>query len=303
MYSLKRVSGEELLAWSGFTFPSLGPRLKQQEMWPHFVAVSADVLGTPAGLVLAELTDNPQAAIIQSIAVARQYRRLGIASALLQAVEIDLLNRGCTSVAVTYVAKHPPTITLDGLLKNNGWPALQPGGMFYRSDYETLSKAPWMKHRNLPAHLQVFFWRDVTPEDRMDVRKRQEQTPWFPEVLDPFDHEERLEPTSSLGLKHNGRIVGWCIIHKVNSSTTECASLFVSKEFQARGHALALLVRAISLHRDMKEHNFIFDVAFTKTDMMKFVQRRMVDHLTSMCVVNRSTKQLGIDPAALKASA
>lgn len=291
MYSFKALSSGELTGFAGLTFRHLQGLLLEAGVSQGVVATGAYMLGSPIGLALAEQKDNTQTAILRSIAVARQCRQSGVATALLETLEVELLLRGFNAAEVLLLGDRPPQAALARLLKKRGWPAFQPSGIFCQTDYATVARAPWMKHKRLPSQFQVFDWRDLEPLDRIDIQKRQQEAAWFPQVLTPFDHEERLEPLTSFGLKHDGRVIGWCIFHRINSHTTACTSLVVHKEYQDRGYAIALLVRGIDAHREMPGHKFVFDVAYGKTQMMKFIKRHLAPYLTSVRVVNTTMKR------------
>jgi hypothetical protein len=187
----------------------------------------------------------------------------------------------------------PPAVEISGLLYRNGWTEPASRGVICETDLPTISQAPWMKHDEIAPDCEVVFWKDVSAFERLQVRDRIRCRPWFPEILSPFDHEDRIVPAVSLGLRRHGEIAGWCIFHCVNSFATECTSLVVVPELQGRGEAISLLTRAIHLHENLPDHRkFVFDVGFEKGAMMRFLKRRINPYLTSVRTIYRSSKLL-----------
>jgi GNAT superfamily N-acetyltransferase len=299
MYSVKKVVGEELFRCIQFTSSSFADLLTRRELWPGFLAAEASIKGAPIGAVVTEVRDVSEKARLCSVAVQKEYRRLGVASALLQTVEKQACERGCALIYANLIQNSPPAVEISGLLTKNGWTEPASRGVICETDLASISQAPWMEHDELAADCKVFFWKDLAYSERQRLRERIRRQPWFPEAISPFDHEERIVTDTSLGLRRNGEITGWCIFHRVNSSATECTSLVVTPELQGRGEAIALLTRGIRLHGNLPGHRkFVFDIGFDKGAMMRFLKRRMVPYLTSVRTIYRSTKLLNDRTAA-----
>jgi GNAT superfamily N-acetyltransferase len=291
MYSLKILSEQEVAGFNEFTFPHYRSVLSKMSLGHRMVAVGAVLLRESVGLVFAELKETLRAAAIRSIAVAPQQRRIGIGTALLQRVELELMTRGCGVAEVIYMAGRPSTPAVESLLKKNGWPTANPRMMICTSDFDLLSRAPWMKLA-LPPAFEIFLWKELTACERADILECQAREKFFPEVLNPFAHEDLAEPACSFGLRYKGRVVAWCIVQQFDANTLRCGSLFVRKEFEAQGRAIALLARSIYATRDTGRSNFIFDVSFERPRMIRFVQRRMTPYLKSIRITNESRKKL-----------
>ncbi len=292
MYSLRSLSEQEVAGFSEFTFPYYRSVLNEMSLGGRMVAVGAVLPQEPVGLAFAELKNNLKTAVIRSIAVAPQQRRIGIGTALLRRVERELSARGCGIAEVIYMAGRPSTPALESLLRSNGWPTATPRLMICTSDFELLSRAPWMKPTDFPPAFDVFPWKDLSSGDRADLLECQERELLYPEALSPFAHEDLTDPTCSFGLRHKGRLVGWCIVQQFGAGTLRCSSLFVKKEFEAQGRAIALLARSVHATPGTGRPNFIFDVSFERPRMIQFVRRRMAPYLKSIRITNESRKKL-----------
>jgi GNAT superfamily N-acetyltransferase len=298
MYSLKILSEEEVAGFSQFTFPHYRHVLSEMSLGSRMVAVGAVLVRESVGLVFAELQEGRQSAVIRSIAVAPQQRRIGIGTALLRLVERELNKRGCRAAEVIYMAEQPSTLAVEGLLRRNGWPAATPRLMICTSDFDLLSRAPWMKLTDFPPEFEVFCWNRLTACERADILEGQEREQFFPEALSPFAHEDLTDPSCSFGLRYKGRVVGWCVVQQFGANTLRCSSLFVRKEFEDRGRAIALLARSVHATPRTGRPNFIFDVSFERPRMIQFVRRRMAPYLKSIRTTNESRKQLTAESLA-----
>jgi GNAT superfamily N-acetyltransferase len=292
MYNVRKVAGKELSLCAPFTSSLCADLLSHPRLWPKFLAAEASIEGVPIGAALAEVP-APQKARLCSVAVSQEYRRLGVASALLQAVEEQARERACSLMYINLIHKNSPSAEISGLLLKNGWTELVSRGVICETDLPTISQAPWMKHDEMAPDCEVFLWKDLSAVERARLCDRIRRQPWFPETISPFRNEERNVTEVNLGVRRHGEIAGWCIFHRVNSVATECTSLVVVPELQGRGEAIALLTRAIRLHENQPGHKkFIFDVGFDKGAMMRFLKRRMTPYLTSIRTIYRSAKLL-----------
>lgn len=76
MYSLKNLSGQEVTGFSEFTFPHYRSAMADMSHRGGMVAIGAVLFWESVGLILAELKESSRKAVICSIAVAPQQRRI-----------------------------------------------------------------------------------------------------------------------------------------------------------------------------------------------------------------------------------
>jgi ribosomal protein S18 acetylase RimI-like enzyme len=292
MFSVKNLSEQEVASFTEFTFPHYRSVLSKMSLGRRMVAAGAVFLQESVGFVFAELKDSFRAAVIRSIAVAPEQRRMGIGTALLRFVERELITRGCGVAEIIYMTGRPSTPAVEGLLRRTGWPAATPRLMICTSDFDLLASAPWMTPTDFPAGFEVFRWDKLPALERAELLQCQEREPFFPEALSPFAHEDVAEPACSFGLRFKGQVVGWCLVQQFGADTLRCGSLFVRKEFEAQGRAIALLARSVHATPQTGRPNFIFDVSFERPRMIQFVRRRMAPYLKSIRITNESRKKL-----------
>ena len=121
---------------------------------------------------------------------------------------------------VIYMAERPSTPAVEGLLKKNGWLPASLRLMICTSDFDLLSRAPWMRQTDFPATFEISPWKELTDRERAQILESQENEPWFPEALSPNYSPDTIEPLCSFGLRYNGQVIGWCIVQVLNSART-----------------------------------------------------------------------------------
>ena len=290
MYGVARLSFPDWKRYSHFTFPYFQPWLEARD--DELVAVGAQIVGQPVGLLLARMSaEDSRAGEIHSLFVSAPRRRRGMATRMLAEAECELRRRGAIGVAITYMDGGSSTPALEALLDKLGWEPPQPRMLICQSDFETIAKAPWMARREFPAGFEVFQWVDLTAAERAEILERQSRERWFPELLTPFWKEHLIEPASSLGLRYRGEIVGWCISHRVDRETIRFARLFVRRDLQATGRAVTLLAQSIYRHENTEVRKAIFDVAAQNETMLRFVQRRLAPWMISMRTIQRRVRR------------
>ena len=108
-----------------------------------------------------------------------------------------------------------------------------------RCSLDSIKSAPWLSRYPLPKGYEVQPWAQVTTAEREVLRVSNLEKPWIAPDLVPFDYEENYEPVTSVALKVNGAIVGWCLTHAVEGMLRfTCA--FVRKDLQRLGRLLLL---------------------------------------------------------------
>lgn len=97
--------------------------------------------------------------------------------------------------------------SLEGLLEKLHWGAPTLRMRICESDFESITRAPWMARRKFPPGYEVFPWVNLTAAEREDIVARKQEQEWYPDQLSPFWMEALLEPVGSLGLRYKGEIV------------------------------------------------------------------------------------------------
>jgi len=295
MYSLKQLSTEELLDYASLALPSVRAMLHQGEIGPKLIGIGATLFDVPIGLAISSLGDvDRSAAAIHSIVVAPEQMQVGVGTALLNWTERALVAKRCTSMEMMYFSDGPYTTALERILLKNGWPTPTQCALLGRTDFATISKAPWVKQWSkwaIPSEFQVFGWGEITTRERADILERQAECPWFPECVNPFSRESQIEPRASLGLRHNGQVIGWSLARR-KASTVLSHSYFVEKQPNRASLGLALLAQCIMLGGQIPDQDFVFDIPLDSPTMIQFINQRLLPYMISARTIRRAMKKL-----------
>jgi GNAT superfamily N-acetyltransferase len=286
MHRLARLRPPEAAAYWGLTYPHFRALLDRSES----VAVGAELFGRPVGLALAEReAEYPRVGRIHSVAVAEDQRRIGLGSSLLARVEDELEAEGYLGASAVYMEGLPVTPTVEHALDRRGYLPPRRRMLICESDFRTITQAPWMERRPLPAEYELFPWVELRPEEREDILARQRAAEWYPETLSPFPEEERIEPVSSLGLRFHGQVVGWCITHRMKPDTIRFFRLFIRRDLQPMGRGAEMVRESIWRHEHTEVDKAYFDVAVHNVAMLRFLERRLAPWLlVKRWIVRRS---------------
>lgn len=281
------------LFYSPFTFAQYRHRLQKLVPDGTTVAIGVSNLGQPIGLAIAEVFLENNYAKILSIFVESSHRRQKIGAALLTRLEEELYTQGCTQAKLFWKKGKPVALPLERLLQKCNWSTPQPCNIECKSDLDAIAEAPWfqMKFR-LSPDMTVFPWAEITERERIVIKQTQELEPWFDEKLNPFQNEENFEPLNSLGLRYQGRVVGWMLTERIKPDTIEYRCMFVRQDLQKLGRGIALFVNAIKIQNKANVPNGIWRVKLDNPPMLRFVKKHMKPYLTSFDKVSCSSKLL-----------
>lgn len=185
------------------------------------------------------------------------------------------------------------------MFQARGWSPPQTRMLVCKAD-ERFMQAPYFHPRLFDricrafASATVFPWMELTPADRASIERRQTESPWYPDDLSPFLHEYNLEPLTSVGLRVDGDVVGWCLTHRLSPSVIRYTCSFVRRDYAQRGGILLLYRRAIwDQHATLPKGTYgIWTVPLTHHDMVEFVRRRMAPYLMALSETRESHKEL-----------
>jgi GNAT superfamily N-acetyltransferase len=108
------------------------------------------------------------------------------------------------------------------------------------------------------------------------------QTLGAPSVLLPPRGAEGLEPAVSLGLRHQGALVGWLIAHRVAADTVRYSSVFVAAGHRLRGQGLALLAEGFNRQHSAGIAYANAAIASDNAEFLRVFRRHLHSHLTAV---------------------
>ena len=274
----------ELLKYENLSFPNIKKRLTRRQNQGELLAVVAELSDQPIGLLVVDF-HAPVADII-SFYVQPQHRQKGIGTALVEHLELGLLSKGCQSLTVNYKSTELTQLALEPLLKKLDWQPPQIDFVLGKTTINHLSQVPWLRKYPFSGAFTVFPWSELTNEDCKQITKMD-----YPASLDPL-MDNSFEPINSLGLRYQGKLIGWIVTHRVAEDSIRYSSLFVDKPHQKVGRSIALLSQSILAQMPTNISNCLFAVPTKNQAMTSFVSRRLQPYLTQLSDSRICTKWL-----------
>ena len=240
VYQANRVQDADAKLFEPFLLPGSSQLFAQIQTNPRVLAIGAWYGEEPVGLALAEINaKDPRTARLASINTSAAHRRVGVASRLMSVLEEELLAADCMLLEAMYPDEKSEDRPIEHFLLKSGWTPARPFHVVCKAWVARLVQARWTRVP-YPDHYQIFRWRHLTPVDREEIIGTQETRLRFPPHLNPFRDEDRLNLDTSLGLRVNGRVVGWCLAKHYSADTLWVDNLFAAPETRLRGRAVPL---------------------------------------------------------------
>jgi len=283
------------------------------------VARSGDRL---AGLALAELPlaadDAPQASRpsqpsdtdrrpeLLSLFVRPAARCAGVATALLAALERELVRRGATAIATVYTAGRPSIPALERVLEKRGWEAPRARTLSVRFPPEAALASDLFSERRMGAlagRLELFPWRDLDAASRDRIRSSHEAAPWITPALAPWRFEAAgFDPLSSIGARYRGEVVGWVLNHVVAPGTVRFTCSFLRKDLSRRGRIVPLYRESLRRLAEGGVERATFVTPVSYPNMVRFILRWIAPIAEFVGETRGSTKRLGSPSPGVRVS-
>lgn len=235
--------------------------------------------GQAIGLVLGEqplarAEDEPGPELL-SLFVAPPTRRQGVATALLERLETELRARGESELKAVYMGGRPGNAALERVLAKRGWSAPRVRTVTLRFTPRGARNTPWYGRVTLSDRYQIFPWSELTAEERAEIRRSQAERPWIPPGLEPWMHDRHsFDAVSSVGLRYEGRVVGWVINHRVSPGTVRFTCSYMRKDLGRRGRILPLYTAALQRLEETGCEECLFITPMEFPTMVDFVKDR-----------------------------
>lgn len=237
----------------------------------------ANLDGQQVGITLVRMEALTFSGEIEALGVLENYRQRGIGTALLLAVEQELKRSGCLLVTFVWEANDSFAPYLRKILQHQEWHEPQLFIRRYHFDVQAFHPRWYERNRPVPPEYELFPWHQITQQERQTV-DHQLSAGTYPSSVYPFGHDEELiEPINSLGLRHQGVLVGWMITHRVNPDTIRYSHLYVRDDYRHRGISILLLTEAIRRQQASTVPLSTFEIRLSQIHKrwLRFVERRL----------------------------
>jgi GNAT superfamily N-acetyltransferase len=301
-YQFSFVDSRQAETYQSLTYPRFHALLQTLTDDSSAIAIGVELEGTPVGLALARTDDSNEAHLegqILSLFVVPNHRHQGLGRALLSHLEIELQQRGCQQVEISYLSS-PSSPALERILAQQQWFAPQATALVCYASTDRVEQAPpphltdYLDRllQRLPSGYAFFPWHTLTAAERVDL-EQQMQTDTLMQRFNPFLEEDKLEPLNSLGLRDGERIIGWVITHRIAPDIIRYTQMYVDPGSQPLSRSTLLLAKAIQLQVTQLPHTQgTFRVDIDNTAMVRFVYRRLKPYLEDVRTAYSATKFL-----------
>ncbi|MBI4983904.1 MAG: GNAT family N-acetyltransferase [Rhodocyclales bacterium] len=280
--------------YGSFTFPALRHLLRRLGDGGAMAVAADDAAGSPLGLALGVAANGDggqSAAELMSIYVRPESRRQGVAAGVLAAFTDICRQQGRAEVRATYMTGQPTTPAVEALFARAGWTPPETRMLVVQATLESIRAAPWMRDYPLAENMRIVRWLDLTEVERAGIVDSQSVQAWIPEDLYPFNHEAGCEPTTSLALKVDGKVVGWTINHRVGHVLRYTCS-FMHRRLQRLGRILLLYNESVARMPQAGLDTGMWTVPIWHPNMAAFARRWMAPYATRFDETRGSRRSL-----------
>ncbi len=238
MLSIQRLHEESLAPYTLMVAPGLRRSLLEAVDDPCQIILGASFWGQAAGVAIVHTKEEE--AQLTDIYVLPEYRRAGIGTALLAAVEEAARCAGAGKLHALYRPdEHTPAFK--ALLARRGWPAPALTHMvFWTTREQDALHLPWVQKYRFRPPYEVFPWPEVTDTERAYIARRGEE--WYTAGLNPLARPiDAWDPETSLGLRYKGELVGWVLTIREAPLQLLIDILFVDPPLQRLGKGFMLI--------------------------------------------------------------
>ncbi len=273
--------GPEASAYLAMTFPIYWSRLlgRAAGLPLRCLAARAD---EPLGFALAEVQPDATSVRLLSLFVTPTCRKQGLGTTLVRQLEDTLRQQGVREVFGAYQLGLPSVPAIETILGRCGWSSPTPYLLLVRVGPDaipTFRTLPSFRRRRLPAGYTFGFWTETTPAEHAEIVAWMERGV-VPRYLNPFADAELIEPQSSLTLRHEGRLVGLLVTHRVAPHVVRYSCLFVHPDVAIKGLGLYLSLEGLHRLTDANEAGVeVLCATYAGTSLADFWQRRWLASL------------------------
>jgi GNAT superfamily N-acetyltransferase len=218
--------------------------------------------------------DMPNEPEVLSITVAQSRRHQGVASLLVEKFEQAVTAASFSRVRIVYMTGPPEIEFVERLLARRGWSAPKMRMLVLKGPIENFKRAPWYERYSRAEGLEFFPWVQITREDMARLKASHQATHWIANDLVPWFYTmESLEPSSSIGLRYQGEIVGWVINHRIGDDLVRFTCSFIRQDLARRARLLPAYSESMRHAAEAGYRRLMFTVPAHHPAMLNFAER------------------------------
>lgn len=249
---------------------------------------------TPVGLLLAERSiEAPDRAEVLSVFVEPDRRNTGVASGLIHRLEHHLRASGVRNVTAVYMTGKPGIGPMERVFEKCGWTPPETRSISVRFSPEEARRMSWFGRYTLGPDFEICRWADVSADEKAELARSQEVSPWIARGLEPWRHDfYGFDEVSSVGVRHRGALVGWIINHVIRPGEVRFTCNFMTSAHSRRGRMLALYTESIRRLEAAGCRTCMFVMPMYYKEMTQFLKRRCLPWLEHVTESRGVSKEL-----------
>ncbi len=251
----------------------------QHDSQKSIIAIAATYQAEPVGIVLASCGSVPATVEVHHLYVLPEHRNKQLGRQLLGSLQTAAESAGGRYFFLVYPSGEPTTPAIEKVLAAIGWKGKRP--FMVRCHFEMLTfDVPWVHTPYCyTPEFEEFPWAELTATERQDLLKRQHQG-FFKGAISPFKDEATIEPLNSLGLRHQGRVVGCMITHRLDPDTIRYTALYIEPGLPAHKLGPKLVFNAVRLHMHAPTTWSLLEMPLlqVRTSWARFIENRLVPY-------------------------
>lgn len=262
----------------------------------EIIAIGLELDREPVGIAVSGHYEGIGLVELFSIKIMQQHQTIDLATEMLQKIESESAQSGAIIVTFHFRKTDPDYPLVEELLNRCEWAQPKLFVIRYFFDCYTFNP-PWYDHPpKLPQQYKLFPWKNLKKSEKEQLKWEYHQG-HFSDSISPFQKEESIDYTNSLGLRYKGEVIGWSITHQIAPDTIKYTALYIKPEFQFQGYSIRLLVESIKLQQKSAKRWSLFEINLEEVDRswLKFVRMRLGPYALVIDNIYQSWKALGPD--------
>lgn len=243
------------------------------------IAIGAIFQGQPVGIALASCYRHIHKVTLHYISVLPEHRNQHIGRQMLEKLQISAKTEGGRYYIFCYKFEDPSTPALEKMLTACEWKTSQP--FMIECLYNSFTfNPPWIHTPyKLPSAMEIFPWRELSADEKNQIF-RDERRGVVPFPVLPFRKEHLIEPLNSLGLRFEGRVIGWIITHREAPDKIVYHALYIERSFHFMGPGIKLLIDSMLIQKTLPIQWAAFELPLVQVQpaWIQFVNRRLVPY-------------------------
>lgn len=245
---------------------------------PNSLTFAAFIDDQPVGFITALIYPGIREALLICIQVLPDHQKSRLGTQLMNQLISHL--KSLNFLLLNF--KFDANVAITHLLNKTGWETPQLlTRRYYFDQYSFQPEWYFSAFPLLPKDFSIFPWDEATAQEIELAKSWLENSPheshYFPfsETRYPFDK------ITSLGLRHQSKLAGWMINHRLNPKLLRYSAFYVLPEIRCGGAAFCMLRESIRRHlKDQIDVEGLVEINYKLSDpsWIRFVKQRLAPY-------------------------